>query len=463
MLAGGSNVVLRRRDGRPDGGSAGQRGHPRRRRRRCGPRPARCGTTSSSPRSSTASAVSNACRASPARRARLPCRTSVPTGRRSPTRSDVSGCWTAPPARTAGSAATSSDSVIGQAFSRHSDAAIALEVEFALDADGRSAPLRYGELTAALGAEPGARADPAAVRDAVLALRRRKGMVLDDADHDTWSVGSFFTNPVVTPADFDRIQGALDGARAELPGAGRGQAGRGLAGRARGFAKGYPADDAPARLSTKHALALTNRGNATAADVIALARRVRDGVKRRIRDRTHTRADSGWRLSLGIFGTRDPRQSVAADFSAPGPDRTGGRGGRSGRARRMFRQVEGTVGGRRGAVRAVADLHPGQRRRRRGADLAGPRRCPRRLVPARRADQCRRQGRRGRDQPRAHRLHRHRAARLRRRLHAGRARWSVATARPSRCRATSPPSTRRLRSTASSSSPTVRSSASRCR
>ena len=74
-----------------------------------------------------------------------------------------------------------------------------LEVEFALDADGRSAPLRYGELAAALGAEPGSRADPTRVREAVLALRTRKGMVLDDADHDTWSVGSFFTNPVVTP------------------------------------------------------------------------------------------------------------------------------------------------------------------------------------------------------------------------------------------------------------------------
>ena len=62
---------------------------------------------------------------------------------------------------------------------RHSDAAIVLEVEFALDPDGRSAPLRYGELTAALGAEPGSRTDPALVRDAVLALRARKGMVLD--------------------------------------------------------------------------------------------------------------------------------------------------------------------------------------------------------------------------------------------------------------------------------------------
>src|SRR5258707_38677 len=80
---------------------------------------------------------------------------------------------------------------------RNSKDSVVLEVEFTLDAGGRSAPLRYGELTTALAAEPGAQVDPARVREAVLTLRRRKGMVLDDADHDTWSVGSFFTNPIV--------------------------------------------------------------------------------------------------------------------------------------------------------------------------------------------------------------------------------------------------------------------------
>src|ERR1700744_4398245 len=86
---------------------------------------------------------------------------------------------------------------------KHTDAAIVLEVEFVLDASGRSAPLRYAELVAALDATAGESADPAAVRDAVLGLRARKGMVLDPADHDTWSVGSFFTNPVV-PQEFYR-------------------------------------------------------------------------------------------------------------------------------------------------------------------------------------------------------------------------------------------------------------------
>ncbi len=113
---------------------------------------------------------------------------------------------------------------------KHSTAAVVLEVEFALDADGRSAPLRYGELAAALDAEPGSRADPTRVREAVLSLRTGKGMVLDEADHDTWSVGSFFTNPVVTHG---RVRAAVRPSRragAELPRPGRGEAGRGVAG-----------------------------------------------------------------------------------------------------------------------------------------------------------------------------------------------------------------------------------------
>ncbi|PRC58130.1 UDP-N-acetylmuramate dehydrogenase, partial [Mycobacterium sp. ITM-2017-0098] len=73
------------------------------------------------------------------------------------------------------------------------------------------------ELATALGAEPGRRADPAQVRAAVLSLRARKGMVLDEADHDTWSVGSFFTNPVVTRAEFDRLAASVGGAVPNYP------------------------------------------------------------------------------------------------------------------------------------------------------------------------------------------------------------------------------------------------------
>jgi UDP-N-acetylmuramate dehydrogenase len=157
---------------------------------------------------------------------------------------------------------------------------VVLEVEFALDASGRSAPLRYGELTTALGAASGERGDPQAVRAAVLALRARKGMVLDAADHDTWSVGSFFTNPVVARHDYQRLAAATDGPVPNYPAPDGVKLAAGWLVEQAGFGKGYPHDEnAPCRLSTKHALALTNRGTATAADVIVLARTVRDGVR----------------------------------------------------------------------------------------------------------------------------------------------------------------------------------------
>ncbi|MGA5546125.1 UDP-N-acetylmuramate dehydrogenase [Mycobacterium sp. NPDC051198] len=168
---------------------------------------------------------------------------------------------------------------------KHSDAVIVLEVEFALDQTGRSAPLRYRELATALGVEPGERADPMRVRQTVLQLRSGKGMVLDADDHDTWSVGSFFTNPVVSQAEFERVQATFEAGRDGAAGAvphypapdGVKLAAGWLVEHA-GFGKGYPGEGAPARLSTKHALALTNRGEANTADVIALARAVQAGV-----------------------------------------------------------------------------------------------------------------------------------------------------------------------------------------
>ncbi|HLR99785.1 MAG TPA: UDP-N-acetylmuramate dehydrogenase [Mycolicibacillus parakoreensis] len=162
---------------------------------------------------------------------------------------------------------------------KHSERHIVLEARFALDPAGRSAPLRYGELATALGAEPGQRADPAAVRAAVLALRAGKGMVLDADDHDTWSAGSFFTNPVVAPDVFDRIAARSETPVPHYPAPDGVKLAAGWLVEAAGFTKGYPGAAAPARLSTKHALALTNRGEATSADVLALARRVRDGVR----------------------------------------------------------------------------------------------------------------------------------------------------------------------------------------
>ena len=161
------------------------------------------------------------------------------------------------------------------------DGAVVLEVEFALDPTGASAPLRYAELAESLGLAAGERARPAQVRDAVLALRAAKGMVLDAGDHDTWSVGSFFTNPVVSPEALDRVQSRTDAAVPTYPAAGGVKLAAGWLVERAGFGKGFGAalGTGRARLSTKHALALTNRGGATTADVLTLARAVRDGVR----------------------------------------------------------------------------------------------------------------------------------------------------------------------------------------
>ncbi|WP_197378322.1 UDP-N-acetylmuramate dehydrogenase [Mycolicibacterium mengxianglii] len=155
---------------------------------------------------------------------------------------------------------------------------VVVEVEFALDPSGRSAPLRYGELAASLGVTAGEQADPVTVRAAVLALRARKGMVLDPDDHDTWSAGSFFTNPVVAAADLERIQQTVSAPVPHYPAGDGVKLAAGWLVEHAGFGKGFPGTDAPAALSTKHALALTNRGSATSADIVALAREVRDGV-----------------------------------------------------------------------------------------------------------------------------------------------------------------------------------------
>lgn len=156
------------------------------------------------------------------------------------------------------------------------DAAV-LEVEFTLDPHGRSAPVRYGELAAALGVAAGDRTDPRRVRATVLALRAAKGMVCDPDDHDTWSVGSFFTNPVVSEDQFATIRAQSAIAVPHYPADGGVKLAAGWLVEQAGFGKGYPGSG-PCRLSEKHALALTNRGGARTADVLALARTVRDGV-----------------------------------------------------------------------------------------------------------------------------------------------------------------------------------------
>lgn len=150
---------------------------------------------------------------------------------------------------------------------------VVLDVTFQLPQGELGAPVTYAELARTLGVELGERAPLREVRQAVLALRRGKGMVLDPADHDTWSAGSFFTNPVV-PAE------QLPDGAPSWPTGERVKTSAAWLIEGAGFGKGYGLDlrGGRASLSTKHTLALTNRGGATTSDLLVLAREVRAGV-----------------------------------------------------------------------------------------------------------------------------------------------------------------------------------------
>ena len=152
---------------------------------------------------------------------------------------------------------------------------IVLEVDFALQRGGGT-PVRYAQLAGALGVPMGTVVPAAQIRTAVLELRHSKGMVLDPSDHDTWSVGSFFTNPILPveaaavlelPQDAPRWEAALPGRAGEV---GVKLSAAWLIEHS-GITKGFALPGAGAGVSTKHVLALTNRGNATAADIQALA------------------------------------------------------------------------------------------------------------------------------------------------------------------------------------------------
>jgi UDP-N-acetylmuramate dehydrogenase len=169
---------------------------------------------------------------------------------------------------------------------KHSDRYVVLEVDFRLARSGESAPIRYAELARTLGVEAGDRVRLGQARDAVLKLRAGKGMVLAAGDRDTWSVGSFFTNPVVPAATWRGLVGqnrngderALDvphwpgdDGTVKIPAAW-------LIEHA-GFAKGFAG--AGVAISSKHTLALTNRGTGTTEALLDLARTIRDGVRDR--------------------------------------------------------------------------------------------------------------------------------------------------------------------------------------
>ncbi|WP_216210780.1 UDP-N-acetylmuramate dehydrogenase [Amycolatopsis aidingensis] len=165
------------------------------------------------------------------------------------------------------------------------DRGVVLGVRFRLRADGLSQPIHYAELARTLGVRTGERVPAERARAAVLTLRRGKGMVLEAADHDTWSAGSFFTNPILAESELPAVLARIAevaGADAAVP---RYPAPEGvklsaawLIERA-GFGKGHPGPGGRVALSGKHTLALTNRGGASTADLLALAREVRDGVR----------------------------------------------------------------------------------------------------------------------------------------------------------------------------------------
>lgn len=165
------------------------------------------------------------------------------------------------------------------------DRYVVCEVVFELVRSELSRPVRYAEVARTLGVEAGERVPLEQARETVLRLRRGKGMVLDPADPDTRSAGSFFTNPVLTPdefTEFGKRAAALLGADVTPPAHPAEDGGVKLSAawlidRA-GFSKGYSIGAGRARISGKHTLALTNPGGATARELMDLARTVRAGV-----------------------------------------------------------------------------------------------------------------------------------------------------------------------------------------
>jgi UDP-N-acetylmuramate dehydrogenase len=146
---------------------------------------------------------------------------------------------------------------------------VVLSVELELGTDPE--PVRYAELAHLLGVDAGEAAPAMAVREAVLHLRRSKGMVLDPSDPDSVSAGSFFTNPLVEVAP--------EGAPCWPDPSGLVKVSAAWLIEQSGFQKGW--GDGRIGLSTKHTLALVNRGGGTTAELLTVARQIRDGVRAR--------------------------------------------------------------------------------------------------------------------------------------------------------------------------------------
>ncbi len=161
---------------------------------------------------------------------------------------------------------------------------LVLGVTFVLERSPLACPIRYAELARALDLAPGERPPLSAVRQAVLSLRASKGMVIDPDDPDSVSAGSFFVNPLLSDRQLAalarRVAGRLgDEVRPPAWPAGDGRVKTSAAWliEQAGFHRGYGAGRVG--VSRKHTLALVNRGGATTSELLALARKLRDGVQ----------------------------------------------------------------------------------------------------------------------------------------------------------------------------------------
>jgi UDP-N-acetylmuramate dehydrogenase len=159
-------------------------------------------------------------------------------------------------------------------FKSHPGRYVVLDVQFQIRRGEMSDPITYLELAKKLGVDPGEKATVIDTRNAVMALRGSKGMLLNSGDHDSWSAGSFFTNPIISQQAADALPNAapkwpLNDGRVKISAAWLIENS--------GMHKGDEVGGA--RISTKHVLALTNSGTATASDIAQLARQARDHVQ----------------------------------------------------------------------------------------------------------------------------------------------------------------------------------------
>ncbi|MDA1361993.1 UDP-N-acetylmuramate dehydrogenase [Glycomyces luteolus] len=172
-----------------------------------------------------------------------------------------------------------------QSAFKHEDRYFVMSVDFRLESSPLSQPVAYAELARRVGVEVGERVPLAEARKTVLGLRRGKGMVLDENDHDTWSAGSFFTNPIIDEHVYHELAEKAGGEPPHWNVGDQVKVSAAWLIGAAGFEKGYRRGNVS--LSTKHTLALTNRGGASATELLALASEVADRVEQDFSIRLH--------------------------------------------------------------------------------------------------------------------------------------------------------------------------------